>query len=245
MANEQLQEILSGNIAPAITDIKLSNRPGTLQDADVLTKAEIQALFGDNAVSGLSLSNTQAIDVVGTSFNPSTITWNETGSPLGLLLNDSDGQLNDQSVSGGTYSGSETYSKSDTGDVTWTLSGDNVDDISTTVYWVWLSYWGVNETGDVPTEGEILAGAPMKQRTNTDVDANIVTTASQFGWVAVESAQSQTFQTWIVDNSAVNRGPIGSGNFIEPRGQVTVAGRPYDIYMFDQAKPFDNQLTLT
>lgn len=243
MATQDLETI---NESGALTSIKfdLENRPA-LADNDVLTKLEILQLVGNNAVSGLSLSNSSSISEVGTSFNPSPITWVETGYPLGLELADTDGELVGQSVSGGSYSGSETYSHVDTTTVTWTLSGSNVDSITAVRYWVHSSYWGVNTSGSLPTEGQILEGTKLVVRTNAEINADIVTESNQFGWVAVHKAQSQAYTTWIVDGSALDTGAIGTGNFIELKGEVSVGGFLYRVYMFDQAKTFDNQLTLT
>ena len=235
-------ELEQANLSGQLTRIYLN---GTDDGDQVLTKSEIQALYGTNTVSGLSLSNSSSISLVGVSFNPSPITWNEVGTPLNLLLNDTDGQLVNEPVSDSIYSGSEVYTASDTDTIVWTLSGDNVESITATRYWVWASFWGVNTTGITPTEAQILAGTSLTVRTNSSIDVDMVTASNQFGWVAVDATQSQTFTEWIVDGSAINRGAIGTGNFIENRGTVSVNGRNYDVYMFDQAKPFNNELTLT
>jgi len=94
-----------------------------------------------------------------------------------------------------------------------------------------FSYFGLNTSGDIPIETEILAGTGFKVSTDPSVTFNPNSTNNDYFWVAVHKATSAVYDWWEDTTDSNNASSIGVGQFIESKGEVTVNGEVYTVYM--------------
>lgn len=175
---------------------------------------------------------------IGDTLNITKFLWTIAGEPIDLHLQDSIGQYS-ADVTGNQVTVTESYSFSYFTDVSWTLSGSNVDPITTTTYWVEPTYYGKNTTGNTPTATEILAGVELLSLTHESISVPIGTVVTEYGWIAVENTQTAKYYTkWEV--SAINTADIGSNEFIKYVGNVIVNTKVYNIYIFNYMTQVNN-----
>ena len=171
---------------------------------------------------------------IDTVINEPSFLWEKRGFPLNLKISDDDGQLSNQSVSGGEYEAVGTsYVRDFYDSVKWNLSGDNVETLEIITTWVRPSYIGKNSTGLVPNELDIKAGTKLLIETKGEVFLSLSTTDLEYGWFAVPTIQTGKIYTdWKV--SEPNQGEIGPGEFIVKRAQIVMNETvSYDIYMYN------------
>lgn len=170
--------------------------------------------------------------------------WTITGEPLNMKFSDNLGMINEVDITGTSYESNVTYSLSEFGQIIHTISGENITDATLTTTFVHESYYGTNETGQIPTASQIIATAERLVTTNTGVTFPIVTTTTEFGWIAVPQSQTgKTYTNWEV--TSLNAGEIGINNFIAYKGEVTIHLDTYDVYMFTNPIDFNSNLTLS
>lgn len=191
-----------------------------------------RALLIDNIISDLSYTADLPAEFVkvGDTVNITKFTWSIDGAPINLNLSDSDGQYNSP-VTGNQITVSEAYTYSSFKELTWTLTSSNADSTLRTTHWVETTYYGTNTTGIIPDQTEILAGAELLVLTDDYVDVTLNTIISEYGWIAVESIQTnKVYSVWEI--SAFNTSLIGATEFIKYAGDVVVSGSTYNVYMF-------------
>jgi len=185
------------------------------------------------------------------------VSTNVTAS-FNIVANDDTDVVHKINGSSKALVGTEIYSITDTTTyssiVTYKRNGTNGESrINRTITAVYASYFGSNKDGHLPTETEIKAGVKTIKSTNSSIAHKFTISSSdglgEYGWFAVEKAQTGgNYTKWSSDASASDNGAIGG--FILLKGEVTIettegTNKIYQIYMFDQAKDYNNTITLT
>ncbi len=209
------------------------------------------------SISDLTYSGYQHIIEVNTVVSPLLITWNATGGPSDLKLNDTDDKLINVEVVGNQYNteGNLSYIHGTYTSMIMSLSGSNVETINNTTTWVYPSFTGkiVSPFGQpgIPDSDTIKDGNKSIDVTNLQFITNVDTDldANQYGWFAVPKNQTGGHYTkWYQsENNNGNidiSGACASCN-VEFKGEVTVEfGVPeagptgdvvYDVYMYKNA----------
>jgi hypothetical protein len=207
----------------------------------------IQLLSGSAAISNFTFNSYTPVIQVGVNLSITEFTWDFVGTPQNLVLNDSKGVLVDVPVSNGSVAVSLGYDWSVTEDLTWTLSGDNVEDIVIEVKRRYPSYYGKEATADdivlTITEAKILAGTSYLQETSGSITVLANTATTEQGFIAVAKAQTGTSYTqWFVDNT--NFSAIEAGEFIIVPIDVAVGGVTYAVYRWGYRSPLVNNIKL-
>ncbi len=123
--------------------------------------------------------------------------------------------------------------------------------------WVWglgevetspirKSYYGINTSGLIPTDVQILAEAEQTWITSTSITWNPDTDgeAGEYAWVAVPQVQTgHDYTAWYVTSE--NQDDIGASNFIIKKGTVVVETYTYDVYMYAYPSTLNADLTLS
>lgn len=157
--------------------------------------------------------------------------WNSDNFPANLVLSDSDGQYN-STVTGNQVTVSETYNYSAYKELTWTITSTDTSPSSFIHYWVEPSYYGRNNTGDIPTSAEILLGTEVLSLTEDGITMPVNTTIQEYGWFAVEAIQANGLYTiWRI--SDFNIAEIKANSFIRHGGNVVVNGKTYNVYIYN------------
>lgn len=184
---------------------------------------------------------------VGVNMAITEFTWDVEGTPENLTISDSKGLMVDVPVTGVSHSISLGYDWSVPETLTWTISGDNIDDVTITIERVYGSYYGKEATADDSavnvTEAKILAGSKHLAVTSTSITKTTDTSAGEQGFIAVPKAQTVTSYTkWTVDNT--NFSDILVGEFISPPVDVLVNGVTYEVYRWGYRSPLTKEITL-
>lgn len=206
----------------------------------------IKAHLVETSISSLQLNGGYAsVKEIGTSIVNPLFSWTVNGSPSTLLLNDSDGVLNNQAVFGNNWQSAITYTYNVYKAITWTLSGSNVNSITRSSTWVFPSYAGVKSANSVPDATEIQAGTKSVVLTNNNFTTSLQTTSSEFLWIAIpeDAGQSITFTHWKITD--LNQGDIDPTSIIEDKGLVNVGGKNYRVYMFTESSELLIPITLS
>jgi len=185
------------------------------------------------------------VDINHSFINP-IFSWGLVGDPDDLILSDSEGLLPaNLDVTGlESYASSATWTLGDGESVSWSISGSNIDTVSITSTAYHRSAWGVNSTGNIPTDTQIESGNHFLQPTNSSVSAGVLTTA-EYGWIAVEVIQTGgSYTKWFISDT--NKGDIGTEEFVKYAGRVQNVGsfnKEYDVYIYTY--PSTNAQTIT
>jgi hypothetical protein len=170
--------------------------------------------------------------------------------PRNLKLSDSEGILNNVSVSGSGYTPPSTIAYNLVGNktVTWTLSGENVGSLELKSYSYYKSFYGKKVTSsDAPitvTQVDILASTVTNiVATDKEIKFTANTSNTEQGWIAVPKVQSNgEYTSWEVDYT--NSSSISVGEFITPPVEVSVNGVVYYVYRWGYRSPLNLLLTL-
>lgn len=205
-----------------------------------------------------SIANLDYIDHIlivetGTTVSPVTFSWEITGTPENLMLNDggngTNGTLQNVPVSGTSHNTAETYTFNSYKVVNWMLYGDNVEPISMTTKWVHPIYTGKDSIGGFPNEATILAGTKHITESSIGFSHNPNTTSSEYGWIAVPT-NIKKYTNWKVLDGSYNNGEIGvedeegwEDKFIAvAKDPVDVGGVNYFVYVYNHASELSDIL---
>jgi hypothetical protein len=208
-------------------------KSGQVFPAGTTFESLFRALLTLTSISSLNYqaNNTAAYLEVNTTLSITKFTWTANGSPESLNLLDSVGLINTP-VTGDQHNVNQSYLRTSFSYIDWFLSGSNVSTISKRTYWVEPSYYGKKVTNSIPTSAEILAGTKVLTLTASEIQVPISTGVTEYGWIAVEVNQTAgTYSEWFITD--LNRSLIGPNEFIKKAGSVSVAGKVYDVYMFN------------
>ena len=248
--------ILTADIMPSVTVGNIS--AGTLiphvPDKDMQTMWEmllIKKLTGGFTVtnsSGASLGTTYEINTV---LTPS-FKWTEGGGVDGITLSDDDGQLTNVQVTGMspyTPPGGNTYTSAVYGSINWTLKGAGVPNLTDNITWVYPTYTGfIISSSQVPPPipVDITTGTKTAVKTNAGISKNFNTTSTGYGWFAVAKGvqTGSTYNFWSSTASASDNGYMDASSFIQHVGTTTAHSTLYDVFMFDQPKPYAYTITI-
>lgn len=187
-----------------------------------------------NEISGLdyvATPNSSNIQEVGTTINISEFTWAVKGVVDNLRLSDNDGQLSNEPVTGTSHLVSLNYLRSVPGNISWTLTGDDVSNTGKTTNWYYASFSGKNSDGSMPNEAEILAGTKVVQNVGSEITMTLNCSNTEWGWIAVADVTSPYTQ-WVI--TALNLGDIGVDSLMRLDTQrVSVNGVDYKVYIFN------------
>lgn len=184
---------------------------------------------------------------VGVNMLITEFTWDIEGAPTNLTITDSKGLMTNVPVTGTSHSVSLGYNWSVPETLTWTISGDNIDDVVITVDRIYGSYYGKEATADdnevTVTEAKILAGSKHIAKTDISVTKTADTATTEQAFIAVPKAQTVTSYTkWTVDST--NSSDILVGEFIRPPVDVLVNGVTYQVYKWGYRSPLTKAITL-
>jgi hypothetical protein len=222
---------------------------GTVFPVGTLLETIWNQLLSETAsISNFTFDSFTPVIEAGVNLSITEFTWDVQGSPTNLTISDSKGAMVDVAVTGTSHAVSLGYNWSINETLTWTISGDNIEDVTITVERVYPSYYGkeVTATDDLVTvtEAKILAGTKYVIETadNAIITPNTSTTEQAF--IAVPKAQTVTSYTkWYVDNT--NFSDILVGEFITEPVDVIVSGITYEVYRWGYRSPLSNQITLS
>ena len=191
-------------------------------------------------------SYTEVIET-GVNLTISQFTWTAQGTPQNLVLNDSKGLLTDVPVAGGVHNVSLGYNWSVNEDLTWTLSADNMEDVTITVKRRYPTYTGSEATATdaLPTitEAKVLAGTKSLQETVTEANVAVAVPVGSQGFIAVAKTQTGgDYTKWFVDNT--NFSTIVAGEFIRPPFDLAVNGVTDSVYQWGYRSPLTATLKL-
>jgi hypothetical protein len=208
-------------------------------------KDMIDEIITPSAVRNFTFTGySRYVDINHSFINP-IFNWEIIGDPDDLILSDSEGKLpaNLDVTGEESYASSATWTLGQGDSVTWQIGGSNIDSVSVSSSAFYRSYWGINTTGNLPTDTEIENGASFLQPTSSSVSAAVVTDA-EYGWIAVEVIQTGSQYTkWYITDT--NNGTIGTGDFIKYGGRVHNVGsfdKEYDVYIYNY--PSTNNQTI-
>ena len=175
-----------------------------------------------------------------------TFTFTTSGFIQALVLKDNKGNapvnLTPTSPQPAGFTATYPTNPTTVTDVTWTLTADGSIAKSTSARWVFPTYTGKKSTAGAPTAAEINATAALTLDTRTKLISNPGTNGAEYGWFAVEKSVSATFTKWQI--SALNKGAIGSSEFISGPTLVSLNGVDYDVYVFNYPSAVTSNLTL-
>jgi hypothetical protein len=263
---QQINNINAGAgtlVAELISDITI----GGIREGDVFpigTSLEdiwIQLLGGPvNVVAfrlGLFDTGETVVVKMGEDLVVPEFNWVNNGAlPLNFKINDSDGQITDEPLlsNSNVYSPITPYTYNRVtlaGYVQWTLSADNMDDVTHLARWVFPTYIGKEATADdtpvTMTEAKVLAGTEtlvsvVDQSDPTILTVSVDVAAGEQGFIAVHKGQMPDYTSWFIDNT--NFSNIEVGEFILPPVEVTVNGEIYEIYRWGYRSPYTGDITL-
>ena len=248
--------ILTADIMPSVTvgNIQAGTLIEHIPDKDMQYMWEL--LLIKKLTSGFTLTNSGGVNLgtvyeIGTALTPS-FKWVEGGGVDGILLSDNVGSLTDVPVTGlspYTPPTTTTYTYPTYKKVTWTLKGTDVPNIADAITWVYPTYTAFIETTSStrpPIPADITTGAKTAVTTSGGVSKNFGSTKSGYGWFAVVQG-TQTgavYNFWSSTASASDNGFMSGTSFIQHIGTTTAHGATYDVFMFDQAKPYTYTITI-
>ena len=233
-----------------IADITLGGiKVGTVFPIGTPLEAIWQELLNDTIISTSNFTFNSFTPVIeaGVNLNITEFTWDVVGIPENLKINDSKGLMVDVPVTGTSVSLNNNYDWSIPEVLTWTLSGDNVEDLVITVDRVYPSYFGKEATATdtivTVNEAKILAGTKILSKTDVSITVSATTANTEQGFITVPKVQTgSSYTKWIVDNT--NFSNIEDGEFIITPVDVTVGGVVYQVYRWGYRSPLTNQITL-
>jgi hypothetical protein len=247
----QIDNILSGTnaiTAELTTEVTVGGvYEGTVYPIGTLIETIIADILAQPVVaSNFTFDSFAEVIEVGVNLTITQFTWDMVGTPINLRIADSKG-INDVAVTGGVHNISWGYNWSIAEDITWTLSADNMDDISVTVKRRSKTYYGKEATADdtlvTITEAKVLAGISTLQENSEEVTVTADTANSEQGFIAVHKAEhGADYTKWFVDNT--NFSDILVGEFINPPVDVLVSGKTYRVYRWGYRSPLTNDIKL-
>ena len=179
-------------------------------------------------------------------------TWDLAGTePIDMKLSDSRGVMVNVPVSGSSYTPNVpvSYDLSVHGKITWTLSADNMEDITVEVgvwYPTYIGYMYAPGT-DAPipvTPAMALAGTKSVVDTAKAFTFKPVTGALDQAFITVHATQSiKPYEYWEV--SGANQSKIGSEDFIIQSPNIYINGEEYNVFQWGYRSPISDTLTLS
>jgi len=206
---------------------------------------------GNSMISGLKINGVFRTQGVGVPINVSIFQWDiDSGVPENLVINDSEGQIVNEEVSGTSHTldTSKTYVLNSVGDITWSLKGDNTNQAELNVKWVEVIYKGKLTDERWPTETEVLAGDKIiRDLTDNQFIWQPDTLITEIAWVAIPVSSAIMFTEWL-DLATQTSGPIyddDSLNFMLRHANIQVIdGVDCYLYRFGMFTHFNNTLRL-
>ena len=207
----------------------------------------IQLLSEPASVSNFTFDSFTPVIEAGANLTITQFTWDVVGVPENLTITDSAGLMVAVPVTGSSHAVGLLYSAAVNETLTWTISGDNIEDVVITVERVYPSYYGKEVTATdalvTVTEAKILAGTKYVIETDETAIVTTNTSNTEQGFIAVPKAQTvSSYTNWFVDNT--NFSEILVGEFITTPTDVTVSGVTYEVYRWGYRSPLSKQLTL-